>query len=181
MIDKRAEKSALFLVLEAVVVTTVKFLLKEKNIRKDLTNRKLYGINNLTKYDYTVTNNRIVTVYNRYTNKGAVARCHPDDCCYAKFNRKYGIALAYCRLKNIEFPKIKIINQVYINNLKYGDEFIYRNTQSAYNNCKFTYVGKNPVDKSKCIAVLSNSGAGDDGGALLDFDRITIVDLITTE
>lgn len=51
------------------------------------------------------------------TGKCGMARCHPDD----KFNRSYGMAIAYARCRGYEIPKLTTYKK--ISEMKYGDKF----------------------------------------------------------
>lgn len=77
-----------------------------------------------------ITRDKYTIVINEKNGKVGMARLHPDD----KRIRDYGIALAYCRCKGIEFPKITEYKT--LNEMKNGDVFLWKS-------CKYRYIGKN--------------------------------------
>lgn len=77
-----------------------------------------------------ITRDKYTIVINERNGKVGIARLHPDD----ERIRDYGIALAYCRCKGTEFPKITTYKK--LSEMKNGDVFFWRN-------CKYRYIGKN--------------------------------------
>lgn len=87
-----------------------------------------------------------IVLYNRYNSKSGIARCHNDDV----FDVKYGVALAYCRLKGIEFPKVKEVQHVRVDTLKNGDAFQYLGT-------KYIFLVKHPTLRTMCYIITPDS------------------------
>jgi len=105
-------------------------------------------------YEKVINNSRheifrvggIIVVYNRYSNKSGIARCHDDDV----YDSKYGVVLAYCRLKGIKFPKVKEVQQVRVDTLKNGDIFEYSGT-------KYIFLAKHPTLHTMCYIITPTS------------------------
>lgn len=87
-----------------------------------------------------------IVLYNRYSSKSGMARCHDEDV----FDSKYGVVLAYCRLKGIEFPKVKAVQQVRVDTLKNGDVFEYSGT-------KYIFLAKHPTLRTMCYIITPTS------------------------
>lgn len=84
-------------------------------------NRDKYKV--ITREGYTF-------VVNTRNGKVGLARLHPDD----DKIRDYGIALAYCRCTNREFPRI--LEYKMLHDMKNGETFLWRGE-------KYRYIGKN--------------------------------------
>ena len=97
------------------------------------------------RYDYC-RNGNVVTVFNRYNNKSGIARCDESD----TFQIEYGVALAYCRLKGIEFPKVKTVQQVRVDSLKNGDIF-------EYSGIEYIFLAKHPTLHTMCYIITPSS------------------------
>lgn len=87
-------------------------------------------------------NNKDTIVYNKYTGAVGVARFDGKG----NYNPEYGVALAYCRMKNIPLPKEMELAKSFIGALKAGDEFVYNNTECVL-------VGKNPTNPMYSVYV----------------------------
>jgi len=107
-------------------------IMTKKEFNKFIDNIYYRKVSGSSHYDYCRTGN-VVTVFNRYNNKSGIARCDTAD----TFQIEFGVALAYCRMKGIEFPKVKTIQQVRINTLKSGDVFSYLGNN-------YTFLAKHP-------------------------------------
>lgn len=98
-------------------------------------------IENDSSLDYFIYDNKTV-VFNIYTNKCGVARCHDEDF----FCTGYGLVLAYCRMNNIDFPKVKREKTVTLNDLNYGDAF-------KYLRFNYIFLAKHPTNNNHCYAI----------------------------
>lgn len=86
-----------------------------------------------------------VICFSKHGNKIGKATCHKDD----EFKFYIGVAIAYARATGKEVPAI--INKVTIQELKYGDKFI-------YNGELYVYVAPHPLTPVEHIVVREKRG-----------------------
>ena len=77
-----------------------------------------------------ITRDKYTIVINERNGKVGMARLHPDD----ERIRDYGISLAYCRCKGIEFPKITEYKTLY--EMKNGEIFLWKGEH-------YRFIGRN--------------------------------------
>lgn len=88
---------------------------------------------------------RTLIAISKHGNRIGKAICHEDD----TFDRRVGTAIAYARATGQEVPKV--VNEVRVNTLSYGDKFIYMDDS-------YIFVAKHPTKPNKYIAVFEENG-----------------------